>query len=90
MASVEDTAEVVCSRGVRLVADTLISELLGGTDLRYDAIALPVRSIARNIVTTAVLVHAHGEDHIMLFLRQACCATKLPTFVPLLGRDARR
>ena len=46
MASVEDTAEVVCSRGVRLVADTLISQLPSGPDSRYDAIALPVRARA--------------------------------------------
>ena len=44
MASVEDSAEVVCSRGVRLVADTLISELPSGSEHQYDAIALPVRS----------------------------------------------
>ena len=41
MASVEDTTEVVCSRGVRLVADALISDL--PSTAGYDAIALPVR-----------------------------------------------
>ena len=42
MASVEDTTEVVCSRGVRLIADTLIVQLPSASDVHYDAIALPV------------------------------------------------
>lgn len=40
VASVEPGLEVVCSRGVKLVADKLIAECSGE---EYDLIALPVR-----------------------------------------------
>jgi protein deglycase len=40
VASVESTAEVLCSRGIRLVADKLIEECASET---YDLIACPVR-----------------------------------------------
>ncbi|KAI8466257.1 MAG: class I glutamine amidotransferase-like protein [Monoraphidium minutum] len=39
VASVEDSLEVKCSRGVKLVADTLIGDAAGGGG--YDLIALP-------------------------------------------------
>jgi len=59
VASVEDTTEVVCSRGVRLVADTLISQLPSASDSHYDAIALPVRPQAGFTSMTHLLSHSH-------------------------------
>lgn len=43
VASVEDSPQVVCSRSVRLVADTLIGDCASNT---YDLIALPVSAHA--------------------------------------------
>ncbi len=43
VASVEDTLQVTCSRGVKIVADKLILECYGEN---WDLIALPVRSLA--------------------------------------------
>ena len=54
VASVEDSTEVVCSRGVRLVADALLSDL--PTTSTYDAIALPVRSRSYICMQTALYV----------------------------------
>lgn len=42
VASVENSTEVVCSRGVKLVADRLIHDC---SETCYDAIACPVRVV---------------------------------------------
>ncbi len=87
MASVEDTTEVVCSRGVRLVADTLISQLPSPSDSHYDAIALPVWARGR--------LHTHDACAVTNDVPTYPSVATVWTFVdelsaPYVGRHAWR
>ena len=80
MASVEDTTEVVCSRGVRLVADTLISQLPSASNSHYDAIALPVWPEAGVTCMLHVLPCERCPHMIFRRDRVAFCSRTLSTF----------
>jgi hypothetical protein len=54
VASVEDSLEVSCSRGVRLVADKLIGAATAADAGEYDMVALPVGGLVRVRVRVSV------------------------------------
>lgn len=66
LASVEDDrAEVVCSRGVRLVADALVKEVTGRTGPRggWDLIAIPGGMPGSERIRDSVRLHPTLEKH---------------------------
>lgn len=88
VASVEDSLEVKCSRGVKLVADALIADAAAGS---YDLIACPGGMPgAERLRDSAPLAAAMAAQAAAGKLHAAICATPAVMLLPAGLLDGKR